>query len=97
MSHVVSTGRNFERNSSSKRINFFKINLTESEMKVFVHKEKKVNFLFSENNLTFNVNEYFRIFLLNFDNSDLQQLMMRLYASDVHPAFKAKNENTKTI
>lgn len=78
----------FKKVHPSNRIDYFKVNLTPSEFKVFDLKTKRVQAFFVDKNLTYNQVEFFRTLILNFDNPELMNLMSKLYASDVSPIFK---------
>lgn len=66
---------------------YLKINLSESQMKVFTLKTKNINSFFSDNQLLFNEPEFFKVLLLNFDHPDFMSLMVNLYASDCSTLF----------
>ncbi len=72
---------------ASDSLSYFKINLSESQMKVFDHKTKKVNSYFSDMGYSFNQPEFFKVLLMNFDNVDFMRVMVDLYASDCSTLF----------
>lgn len=78
--------------SISNRVDYFKINLTPSELKVLDLKTKRVKAFFSEKNLSYNQHEFFRTLVLNFDNPELMALMSKLYSSDCNLAFKGSSK-----
>lgn len=82
-----SLNTDIKNNSLSKRTEFLKIFLTPSLLKVFELKEKKVNSFFSENNLSYNQGEFFRVLILNLDDEALMSILCKMYASDCTPLF----------
>jgi hypothetical protein len=74
--------------SLSNRIDYFKINFSPTELKVFELKTQRVQDTFIENDLIYNQPEFFRILMLNFDNPDLVAVMQKLYGADCSPLFK---------
>jgi len=76
-----------KRFNSLDREQYFKVSLSASEISVYHQKEKRVSSFFKENDCLFNVSEFYRIFLLNFDNPDLQSVMLEIYKKDAQSHF----------
>lgn len=79
-----STTRGFK---SSDSLSYFKINLSEAQMKVFDLKAKKINSFFSDNGYLYNQPEFFKVLLLNFDNPEFMKVMVNLYSADCSTLF----------
>ncbi|MDD4949630.1 hypothetical protein [Sulfuricurvum sp.] len=62
---------------------YLKINFYEHE-KILIDKiQKKVIAIFNANDVSFNEQEFYRIFTLNMDNRELLQIMFKLYKEQV--------------
>lgn len=79
--------------SPADRELYFKISLSESEMKVYDHKIKRISEIFKENGAVLNIPEFYRILLLNLDGSDLLNVMLKLYLNDVPSIFKITKDS----
>lgn len=59
----------------SSRVEYIKIYLKPSELKVLEHKEKRVSEIYKAKDSFYNRPNHFRLFMLNLDNPDLLALL----------------------
>lgn len=73
---------------SYDRERYLKISLSESEMKVFDLKMKKISSHFKDKGVLLNQPEFFRIMFSNLDDPDFVNVILSLYQNEIHPMFK---------
>lgn len=62
-----------------ERIPYLKVSFFPEEMRTVEQIQKNVSTIFNANDISFNVNEMYRIFTLNMDNKELLEIMFNLY------------------
>lgn len=78
----------YSNNSKAhERIPYLKINFYQDEMLSIDKKLKKVSSIFNQNGVTFNEQEFYRIFTLNMDNEELLTIMFKLYKEQSYQMF----------